>query len=231
MDIAVLCLQETHCKGSPVFDVEGFCVILSGKEEDAREYAGVGFIVAPWAKQAIKGYMQQSSRMASLRIRVAGGVLTLITTYAWTNVHEYDTRRDYYTDLAVFADKCRSHGPTIILGDFNARLLEQYAGEEDVIGEHVFRNPFSAWSPTSNRELLVELCHTLDACVANTYFKHADEHTVTYHDIGIEPSSAIVSGNFEQLDHIIVAKNWMRCIYDIWSSRDHHLQSHHFIKV
>ena len=168
LDIAVLCLQETHCRGSPVLDFEGFSVILSGREEEGREYAGVGFIVSPWAKHAVKGYIQQDSRMASLRLRIYGGILTLVTVYAWTNEHEYDVRHTFYSDLTSFTTRCRSYGPTIVLGDFNARLLDSYSGEEDVIGKHVFKNPLSTWSPTSNRELLIEYCSSWDACVFST---------------------------------------------------------------
>ena len=40
LDIAVLCLQETHCCGSEVYEFEGHLVILSGSEGDQREYGG-----------------------------------------------------------------------------------------------------------------------------------------------------------------------------------------------
>ncbi|CAE8606196.1 unnamed protein product, partial [Polarella glacialis] len=48
--IAVLCIQETHVAGSIYFSLDGFLVIFSGGTSDQRETAGVGFIVAPWAK-------------------------------------------------------------------------------------------------------------------------------------------------------------------------------------
>ena len=115
LSVGVLCLQETHCLGSSTFECEGHIFILSGAEHGSRQYAGVGFIVAPWMRHAIKGYLQQDNRMASLRVRVSGGILTLITVYAWTNEHNYDVRHDFFADLLRFSQKCKSHGPTLLL--------------------------------------------------------------------------------------------------------------------
>ena len=49
LDIGIICIQETRKKLSDYFITEDhFLVILSGRADDQREYAGVGFIVAPW---------------------------------------------------------------------------------------------------------------------------------------------------------------------------------------
>ena len=158
----------------------------------------MGFIVTPWAKQSIKGYIQYNSRVATLRIRVEGGVLTLINVYAWANTHDFDTRHDFFTDLVQIFAKGRSHGPTILLGDLNARLLQRYAGEEDVIGDFVYHNHISKWTPTSNRELLVELCTATDTCIANTFSDVAVESKVTYCYIGAHPMDTVLPGAFEK---------------------------------
>ena len=191
----------------------------------------MGFIVAPWAKQSIKGYIQYNSRVATLRIRVEGGVLTLINVYAWANTHDFDTRHDFFTDLVQIFAKGRSHGPTILLGDLNARLLQRYAGEEDVIGDFVYHNHISKWTPTSNRELLVELCTATDTCIANTFFDVAAESKVTYYDIGAHPMDTVLPGAFEQLDHVVLDPKWLPNIRCIWSDRGRVLQSHHFLNL
>eukprot|EP00959_Pyramimonas_sp_CCMP1952_P391454 8203500-Pyramimonas_sp.AAC.1 len=73
LDIAVACLQETRCRGSPVCEFQGHFFIVSGGEDDAWEHSGVGFVAAPWATRSGEGYLQHYNRMASSRIRVTGG--------------------------------------------------------------------------------------------------------------------------------------------------------------
>ena len=55
--IDVLCMQETRVKHSPYYTVgAGFLVVLSGSAADGREFAGVGFIIAPWVRKSICGF-------------------------------------------------------------------------------------------------------------------------------------------------------------------------------
>ena len=78
--IGVLCLQETHKRGSDYFITsDGFLVIFSGTSTGDREHAGVGFLVAPWMRKYVVSFTQPSSRFASLKIRVKGGKINLIT--------------------------------------------------------------------------------------------------------------------------------------------------------
>ena len=52
--ITILCIQETRRSKTPYFHTEDrFLVILSGSSSEGREWAGVGFIVAPWALHTI----------------------------------------------------------------------------------------------------------------------------------------------------------------------------------
>ena len=52
--ISILCMQETHLSESTYFEVDGFLVFNSGGCADVvRSYAGVGFIIAPWARSSI----------------------------------------------------------------------------------------------------------------------------------------------------------------------------------
>eukprot|EP00959_Pyramimonas_sp_CCMP1952_P072421 1512736-Pyramimonas_sp.AAC.1 len=40
LDIAVLCLQEAHCRGTLVLGFEGFSCVFSGHDDTTRERAG-----------------------------------------------------------------------------------------------------------------------------------------------------------------------------------------------
>ena len=94
--VGILCLQETHEVGSAYFTHKGFLVILSGAEGNVRSWAGVGFIVSPHLKDSVQSFLQYTDRLASLRLRVPGGQLCLVSAYAPAGVKDFDTRHDFF---------------------------------------------------------------------------------------------------------------------------------------
>lgn len=89
---------------------------------------------------------------------MAGSVLVIISAYAPQSGRSPDERREFFETLSSFYAAERSHGPCIVLGDFNARLHLLRAGEEDVLGEWVFGNRNAQPDASSNRELMMEVC-------------------------------------------------------------------------
>ena len=61
-------------------------------EGSGRSYAGVGFLVAPWAIKSIISFRGINDRLASLRVKQSGGVLTVLPTYAPHNGHTLEDR-------------------------------------------------------------------------------------------------------------------------------------------
>ena len=224
-------MQETHVKGSSYFVHNGFLVILSGSEGDQRCYAGVGFLVAPWLRHSVAGFLQKSDRIASLRLRVPGGQVCFVTAYAPTDVpaHTFEERQNFFHDLSDFASSQRTHGPTFVLGDFNARLHYKQSGEERIVGSAVFGNPRKVLDGSSNRELLLELCQTLEGVLANTCFDKASDELVTYRNLGIDPGAAVCHQSHAQIDFVIVPRLWFSCLTDVYSDRMFALQSQHYI--
>ena len=137
-NIAVLCIQETHVTAAPVYDIDGFLVILSGGIEGTIEYAGVGFIVAPWARLSIMCFVQYNSRLASLRMRVPGGNITLICAYAPQSKISYDVRQNFFTDLQEVTSMAKCHGPMYCVGDFNARFHGSPQVDKGVLGAYTW---------------------------------------------------------------------------------------------
>ena len=228
-NIGLTCLQETHQRGSAHFITDGFLVIYSGTDRDEREWAGVGFIVAPWVRHSVQGFVQSCSRMASINVRISGGSVCFISAYAPHNEHDLTTRADFFSDLAVFARQCRPHGPTFILGDLNARINYSKPGEESVFGEHIFANPLANTKPHSNRDLLFELCLSNGYVVANTFIERPVEEKVTYFDLAAKPKDEISVRYFTELDHVLAQRDWMHKVLHVKSVRDAALQSHHFL--
>ena len=95
--------------------------------------------------------------------------MVLINVYAPHGGYDEEHRRGFYEALAEFWLTVRPHGPTIALGDFNARLFRRCPGEENVLGPFMFKKDDAQIVAGKNRELLLEICSALDACVANTF--------------------------------------------------------------
>ena len=171
--VGILCLQETHLTGASHFEEDGFSFFLSGATSgDARSYAGVGFAVAPWAANAIVSFKAISDRVASLRVKVTGGILTLITVYIPHDGHSLDERQAAFADLSKATGTRTSHTSTLILGDFNAQLGDTEPGEEEVVGPFVFKKQLRTKNIITNRELLLEFCMTHRSVLANTFFDY-----------------------------------------------------------
>lgn len=164
--ISVLCIQETRRSKTPYFYTEeGFLVILSGSSSEEKEWAGVGFIVAPWAVQSIVGFLQHSNRLACLKLRIPGGKLALVSAYAPHSGYAFDIRQEFFEELGTMFKRTSVNGPKYIFGDLNSRIQRQMPGEETVFGDHVFGNPLADLGLGSNRELLLEfLRRTWSGC-------------------------------------------------------------------
>eukprot|EP00959_Pyramimonas_sp_CCMP1952_P013675 288903-Pyramimonas_sp.AAC.1 len=66
--IDVLATPETQLHGSEYYDYDGFMVCLSGEpDHEQRSVAGVGFVVAPWARSAVVAFRATSPRLAAMR--------------------------------------------------------------------------------------------------------------------------------------------------------------------
>ena len=119
----VLCIQETHIAGATSFITEaGFLVILSGGPGEEREYAGVGFIVSPAMRHAVIGFREHTGRMASLKLKVQGGKIGIVSAYAPHGGRDYALRQSFFNELNAFFSKLSAHGSSFIAGNLNARL-------------------------------------------------------------------------------------------------------------
>lgn len=105
------------------------------------------------------------------------------------------------------------------------------------VGPDVFGNPSAELDPTSNRELLVEICREHSLFVANTcteiplgklvtYFG-----LITYFGLSSSPSSLIRFEHFAQIDHILLPQVWSSTVVRVFTDRDPVLQNHHFIMI
>ena len=110
-------MQETHIRTSPYYTEDGFLVILSGASSVAKEFAGVGFIVAPWAKHSAIGFLQFSNRLCCLKLRVPHGQLALISAYVPHSGYSIDVRQAFFDELRHMYQRTSVNGLKLVLGD------------------------------------------------------------------------------------------------------------------
>jgi exonuclease III len=98
---------------------EGYTVILSGASNVTVEWAGVGFIVAPSLRHKIDA-LQFSNRIATLKLRTQGGMASITTVYAPTNLAAVDAKQQFYESLLNHLNSFSANGIRIVCGDLNA---------------------------------------------------------------------------------------------------------------
>ena len=230
--ISVVCIQETHIIQSPYYTtVDNFLVILSGSSGGLREFAGVGFIIAPWAVHSVVGFLQYSNRLACLKFRVPGGKVGVISAYAPHDGHSFDSRQSFFEDLGSVYERTSVNLSKLIFGDLNASLRQALPGEEAYIGEFVFEHLQGVAALGSNRELLLELCATYGLAVSNTFMNVPVGDRATYRFPGTPPLQEVTSEKFRQLDFLLLPQLQLDSLLDLRSVRAEALASHHFLLV
>ena len=111
-----------------------------------------------------------------------------------------------------------NHEESIVLGDFNAQLGYVGAGEEDVVGEHVFQKVLRDRPIITNRELFMEYCNVHDLRVANTFFNYPDDCLVSFFHLTTKPMAPITPGGMMQIDFVLCSQEKPEIVFDCWTS-------------
>ena len=227
--VGILCLQETHLTGASYYKDDGFLFFMSGSTSDtARTFAGVGFIVAPWAASSIISFKAISDRVGSLRVKVTGGILMIHNVYVPHDGHSLEVRQHTFAELSRETKARSEHQTTLVLGDFNAQLGSRKPGEEDCVGPYMFEKQLKPKNVVTNRDLLLEHCTAHRMVIANTFFDNPVDFQVTYYHLAATPSTTVCADLFSQIDHVLRLSEDAPLVSDYWTSRTDVLHSHHF---
>ena len=229
LGIGILCMQETHLKNSDYYvSEEGYLIILSGSTGGGREYAGIGFIVAPHFKQHIIGFNPTSSRISSVKLRVPKGCCYIFCIYAPHNGYPLDVRMQFYDDLEKSIRNTSANGPRFIFGDFNARIGKRRPNEEGILGEHCFGREAVHRVEVPNRDLLLEFCISNSYIIGNTFLPGDAAQKVTYFEPCASPFQDITPCKFSMLDLLLLPARCAKRLITGWSDRYACIASHHF---
>lgn len=175
-NVDIAALSETRLALSDSMVDQDYTFYWSGRGEDERREAGVGFAI----RNSIAKSMEQepvavSDRIITLRLPLQGGVwVTMVSIYAPTMTNTEDTKEEFYNQLRETIRMIPRTDKLIIAGDFNARVGDGAENWSGVLGH------YGVGKCNSNGELLLALCSEYGLVITNTLFKHKLSHKTTW---------------------------------------------------
>ena len=191
--VEILGVQEhrrVHTDLTIKYQRVGGCTFITSSawRNDAQAATGgVGFMVSPRARKALRSVHQHSDRILIAEFE-GNPVTTVMSVYSPTNTTSDKVVEKFYDELRAAIHSVPAHNFLVILGDFNARI-----GPEDA--------PFTFHSETNrNGEYLSALLTEHGLLATNTLFRKRMGKRWTFQNRG--------SGMLCQLDYILVRRKW-----------------------
>ena len=197
--IDVLGLSEIRWTGTGRMKLADENLLLfAGEENDDQK--GVGIMISKDTQKSLMEWNPISSRIITARFYSRFRRTTIIQTYAPTNEAAEEDKDEFYHQLQTTLDRCNKNDIIIIMGDLNAKVGNDNANIEQVMGKQ------GTGTRNENGERLCDFCHTNGFVITGTCFKHKDIHKVTW------TSPDGITKN--QIDHILIKKKYRTSVED-----------------
>ena len=159
----IIGLSETRRKGEHLVQLNSGHVLYTKGGE--KSIGGVGFLVNKNIKDRVVEFRGDSSRVASLTIKInTKYYLQVVQVYAPTSTHEDEEVEEFYEEVSKIMSENKSYYK-IVIGDFNAKVGGHQQGDGAVVGQYGYgeRN--------ERGTRLVQFATSENLTISNTCFK------------------------------------------------------------
>jgi len=257
LKLDLLFLQETHVNTNSAETMDGFTFIFSTSITDEQrkqaenqraaprrgqqppavdmEYGGVGVILSPHTKTTLKDFEQIDGRLMTVTLDAIGPPIHFLNAYAPQSGVETRIKQAFYTKLHEVLTSIPGAHPTLVLGDFNARMHARLPQEDVIAGTYIFGRGMNFLSnnisPPSleNRCMFVEFCIDNSLVVGNTLFQKPPQKQITYREAGVSHGPPWAPDRYAQLDMFLVPERWKNSLLDVSACPEIFVDSDHYI--
>ena len=183
-------------------------IYSENENKDDVHARGVVIVLSGRAKKCLVEWEPIYDRIITATINAKIQKITIIQCYAPTNNAEPYEKEEFNNKPQAVVDKAPNRDILIVMGDFNAKVGQNNASIERIMGRE------GLGDVNENGEELVDFCALNGLSIDGTLFPHKRVHKATWID---------------QIDHILISQQWRTSLQDVRVKRgatigsDHHL--------
>ena len=205
----------------------------------STEKLGVGFLYKKsFFDSAEIDIKSLNNRVMSMKIHSTPIPINIINLYAPHAGHSAQTKMEFYNLAHQLTQEIPSHSIKIIVGDFNARLIEALPHEQHLIGAHVYCAENNSIHDLTNEQIdnrhnFINFCLENNLVPMNTWFQKPKPKLATYRNATapVFDLEQIDSTKFAQIDYVLINSAWRNAVTNVENVHHTIINSDHALLI